>query len=156
MKIKSFAVAACLVFATVTETTLQAGDGWVSLRAAHSEIKREKRKGNILASAQCRNDPAVTNRLKPQAKLTWKANSGNKDWLFIYINEPGNWLPGQKPGDEKDWRRVSRDSFTAGNTGATYTCSLWVHKRDKAVKGRTGRSIYKRVGAGVRGIGFYQ
>lgn len=133
-----------------------ASDGWLSAGYAVNELRQQRRKGNILASVKCRNNPAANYRLNPQYKFSWKPNNGDKEWMFIYISGNDEWRPGKKPGDEKSWRQVSRKRFAIANTGQTFLCSLWRHKTVDAAKGRKKRVIYAHDELGIKNIEFRQ
>lgn len=114
---------------------------WTKASNTRTEIRREKRKGNIATSLQCRNNPKTTNRLDPQIKFNWKPNTNDVEWIALTSGGYDNWKPGSWPGEEQRWNRISNGRF-ASSTGAVFCCSLWHHKSQKATQSKAIKPIH--------------
>ncbi len=142
-------IAGAFIFLTGIDASHAAGE-WAAASKASGEIKRQRRSGNIVASLQCRNSPGAKNFLKPQVKFVWKVNTSDTAWTALLFKGVNNWKPGARPGDEKQWRRISSNRVVVASSGARFTCALWYHKHLKASDSNAHKTIYAKASGGFR------
>lgn len=113
-----------LVGVNFARVSIAAEEGWKSASKISREIRRMEGEGMIPKSLACRNQPGVTNRLKPQAKVSWMKNVSKREWSALIYMGHLNFMP-WKPGQVKKWRRIYKMRFSAGASGAIFNCTLW-------------------------------
>lgn len=149
VKLLTFLVLTSACFLNPTSASM--ANDWITTAKAASQMKQERRKGNIPTSVQCRNSPSAKNRLKAEVKISWQQNRADKQWILILYKNAAEWKPGFQPGEEKAWIRKTA-STVQSSAGTMFRCSLWYHRTHRASGSDAHKVIHARVGGGFRTI----